>query len=216
MKGAGFKVRPFQKDVPDDNDFNAVLAYGGATAYVYVADRSSKKPDWSKPPRWQEDVLVAAEAFHTHHTGIDLVLTRRPKPYEEDDDPFEVYVGSGQTMPVDAYLAANPHPSYIRVDERLRDLAAGKHGERAGDIMLIAQNGNVAETKDRYYFAGLYHSWHGSPAEQDSAIPLIVAHPTEPIGPISTWLSTILGNKPSQQKVADILLGLRESAWKKH
>lgn len=215
LEGAGFKVRPFRRDVPDDDDFNAVLAYGGATAYVYVADRSTRKPDWAKPPRWQEDVLPVADAFLAHREGIDLVLTRHPKPHDEVDDPFEVYLGEGKTMPVDAYLAANPHPAYVRVEDRIRDLSAGRYGERAGDVMLLARNGDLTTPNERYYFASLYHSWHGSPSERDSEIPLIVAHPTEPIAPIAAWMSTVLGNRPSQQRVTDVLVGLRERAWKK-
>jgi hypothetical protein len=215
LRGAGFKVRPFRREVPDDDDFNAVLAYGGATAYVYVADRSTKKPDWSKPPRWQEDVVPVADAFLQHNEGIDLVLTRHPKPHDEIDDCLEVYLGNGKTMPVDAYLAANPHPAYVRVEERIRDLSAGRYGERAGDVMLLARNGDLTSAKDRYYFAGLYHSWHGSPSDRDSSIPLIVAHPTEPIAPVAAWLETVLGNRPSQQRVTDVLVGLRERAWKK-
>ena len=48
-------------------------------------------------------------------------------------------------MPVTDYLTSNAHPSYMMTDQRLHDLAVGKHGERAGDIMLIAANGDIAE-----------------------------------------------------------------------
>lgn len=41
LRGAGFRPRPFQLEIRDDHDFNAVLAYQGGMAYVYVADRST-------------------------------------------------------------------------------------------------------------------------------------------------------------------------------
>jgi hypothetical protein len=75
---------------------------------------------------------------------LDLILTRRPKPYAERDLPFEVYIGDGKTMPVGAYFQEHPHPKYIATEARLRDLAVGVRGERAGDIMLLAHNGENA------------------------------------------------------------------------
>ena len=149
LRRIGFRVRPFERNVPAAHDFSAVLAYGGAMAYVYLADRSrcpSEKQacDWKLPPRYEEDVLAAAEAFHKNDEdgsivppmrgALDMILTRRPKPYAEVDAPFEVYVGAGKTVPVGAWLEAHPHPTYIALDARLRDLAVGVHGERAGDI----------------------------------------------------------------------------------
>jgi hypothetical protein len=80
--------------------------------------------------------------------------------------------------------------------------------------MLLAHNGDRDTPRERFYFATPYRSWHGSPSRLDSEIPLIVAHPTEPIAPVAQWIARTLGDAPYQQKVADILLGLRESAWK--
>lgn len=37
LKRSGFRVRPFSRNVSEKDDFSAVLAYGGATAYVYLA-----------------------------------------------------------------------------------------------------------------------------------------------------------------------------------
>jgi predicted AlkP superfamily pyrophosphatase or phosphodiesterase len=65
LADAGFRVRTLARTVDDDDPFSAVLAYGGATAYVYLADRS-KCPwpkdvcPWRLPPRYEEDVLPAA------------------------------------------------------------------------------------------------------------------------------------------------------------
>ena len=224
LERAGFRPRPFKLDVPDDDDFDSVLAYQGAMAFVYLADRSicpkkKQRCDYSRPPRFDEDVLVAAEAFfRTTHDGkyvpkmkgtLDMVLTRRPRPFEEKDLPFEVYVGGGRLVPVKEYLAANPHPTYVDVDERLRDLAEGRLGERAGDVLLIANNGNRDRPEQRYYFSFRYHSWHGSPSRQDSEVPLIVAHPHKTTEELAKIVKHALGARPYQQKVTDLLLALR-------
>ena len=221
---AGFRVRPLRMKVAADDDFDAVFTAGGATAFVYLADRSrcaSKKTvcDWKRAPRYVEDVLPAADAyFRASEDGtlvpglkgtLDLVLTRRPRPYAEEDLPFEVYVGGGRTVPVEAYLAAHPHPSYIDVPGRLRDLAVGPRGERAGDVMLLAHNGDRATPDERFYFAALYRSWHGTPSRGDSEIPLIVAHPRATANEVRARVERVLGHEPRQQKLTDLLIDLR-------
>jgi hypothetical protein len=128
------------------------------------------------------------------------------------DGPFEVYVGAGKTMPVDAWLKDHPHPTYVSVDARLRDLAVGVHGERAGDILLLAHNGDREEVKERYYFAFPYHSWHGSPSKRDSELPFIVANKARSASAIGAWVTKVLGERPFQQKTTDVLLGLRAGA----
>jgi hypothetical protein len=138
-----------------------------------------------------------------------LILTRKPKPFAEKDAPFEVYVGDRHSMPIAAYLRAHPHPTYVELEARLNDLAAGSRGERAGDIMLIAHNGDREIPDERYYFASEYRSWHGSPSRQDSEVPFIVANPRFAEEQIHQRVSGILGASPRQQKVADVLLDLR-------
>jgi hypothetical protein len=225
VRKAGYRLRPFKLNVAKDHDFNAVFASGGAMAYVYVADRSMcpKEKDvcnWQRPPRYEEDVIPMAEAFYRNNEDgslvpamkgtLDLILTRRPKPYLDVDLPFEVYVGNGKTVPVGEYLAAHPHPTYVAVEQRLRDLAVGKHGERAGDVLLLAHNGDRATPDERYYFAARYRSWHGSPSRQDSEVPFIVAHPHRDSASLRAQVERILGPEPRQQKVTDVLLELRE------
>jgi hypothetical protein len=227
LRRSGFRVRPFERSVSDKHNFSSVLAYGGAMAYVYLADRSgcpSEKDvcDWKQPPRYEEDVLAAAEAFHKNNEDgsivpamrgtLDVILTRRPKPYLQVDAPFEVYVGGGKTVPVEAWLKEHPHPTYVSFDARLRDLGVALHGERAGDVLLIARNGDRDKPEERYYFAAPYRSWHGSPSKQDSEIPLIVASSAHSSAAIGAWIKGILGDRPFQQKVTDILLGLRAGA----
>jgi predicted AlkP superfamily pyrophosphatase or phosphodiesterase len=223
---AGFRVRPFELDVAEDADFQAVLAYQGAMAYVYVADRSTcaqpgQPCDWTRPPRFREDVLRVADAFHRNNEDgglvralrgtLDLVLARRPRPLGSTTLPFEVYVGGGRLVPVERYLREHPHPTYVALASRLRDLAVGPHGDRAGDVILVAHNGDRTRPEDRYYFATRYRSWHGSPSRKDSEIPLIVAHPRLSAETIAAAVRPRHGSYTRQQDVADILLDLRES-----
>lgn len=224
LRKAGFRVRPFELDVPAAADFDTVLAYQGALAYVYVADRSTcpdagRPCDWARPPRYRDDVLRVAEAFHQNdHDGalvpamrgaLDMVLVRRPRPVAEDDLPFEVYLGAGRTTSIEAYLRAHPHPTYVDLPARLRDLAVGPHGERAGDVLLLAHNGDRARPEDRFYFAGRYRSWHGSPSRQDSEIPLIVANPKLGADRIDALVRAVLGPAPRQQRLTNLLLTIR-------
>ena len=224
MRNAGYQLRPFQREVPKTTRFDAVWVAGGATAYVYLADRStcgqgSELCDWTKPPRFEEDVVPLAEAFYRASkdgTGmpgmkgaIDMVLTREPVAFDEIDAPFEVYVGSGRTMPIGAYLAKHPHPSYLDVETRLADLATGIRGERAGDIMLLATNGEKDSPEERYYFADPYCSWHGSPSRRDSELPFIVAHRHKTARAIKTILNRQFGEKVYPESIANALLGLR-------
>jgi hypothetical protein len=224
MQRAGYRVRPFAIDVDKDKVFDSVWVAGGAAAYVYVADRSTctgekTRCDWSKPPRYEEDVLPLADAFfRADATGelvpqlkgtLDLVLTRRPRPHEEVDLPFEVYIGGGRTIALDTFLSTHPHPTYVELAPRLRDLGVGVRGERAGDVLLFAHNGDRERPDERFYFAAPYRSWHGSPSRRDSEVPLIVAHARLDAATIARRLDRHLAERPFQQKVTDVLLDLR-------
>ena len=224
LEKAGFRLRPFALEVDDDDDFQAVFTAGGAMAYVYLADCSRcAAPDsvcsWALPPRFEEDVLVAAEAFHRANTvgahvpamkgTIDLILTRRPKPYREVDAPFEVYAGDGKLVPISEWLGTHPHPTYVALEARMRDLGVGPRGERAGDIVLIANNGNRDTPAERFYFASPYRSWHGSPSRKDSEVPLIVANRRFDATAIGERVNAVLGPTPRQERVTDLLLDLR-------
>ena len=223
LHGLGWKTRPFKHAVSAGDPYNAVLAYGGAMAFVYLADRSrctgERACAWDAPPRYREDVLAVAEGYlGASETGalapgmrgaLDMIFVRVPRPVADIDLPFEVYLGDGKTQPIDAYLAAHPHPTYVDVARRMAELAVGRHGERAGDVLLLAHNGDRDRPEDRYYFAKPFRSWHGSPSRQDSEIPLIVAHPTMTAAAIHTWLDRWLADRPYQRKLTDILLALR-------
>jgi len=186
---AGFRVRPAQLKVDERDPFSAVVAYGGALAYVYVADRSTcpgmEGPpcDWSRAPR-PEDVQSVADAFfrasrdpkHGMHATLDMILAPR-NAARRDAGGIVVYAGDGKWEALGAHLLSNPRKEYVEVEERLNALVDGPAGHHAGDVILVARNGNEERVSDRYYFAGLYRSWHGSPSRRDSEVPFVVAHP---------------------------------------
>lgn len=215
VAAAGYRLRPFEVQVDDGHDFDAVLAYGGAMAYVYVADRSTcpeagTRCDWSRPPRFAEDVVPLAEAFHAAsargegvpalHNTLDMVLVRRRM-----GAPLRVYVGGGRTASIGAHLEEHPRAGYVDLEERLRDLAVGPNGHHAGDIVLLARNGNEDVREHRYYFASLYHSWHGSPSRRDSEIPLILAHPRRTSRELAATLRDATGERTDATEIVALL-----------
>jgi hypothetical protein len=226
LAGAGFRLRPFQLDVAADADFDAVLAYQGPLAYLYVADRSTCPKagtacDWKKPPRYEADVLRAAQAFYdANRTGryaphmkgsLDMILTRRPRPYAEDDVPFQVYVGGGRLVPVKQYLAKHPRNTWVDFESRLRDLAVGRYGERAGDVVLLARNGDGPGPEGRYYFSvSKQESVHGSPSRQDADVVMILAHSGKTPEELEETAKSVLGPHPRSRQVTDLVLRLRD------
>ena len=94
VKAAGFRPRKFVLNPgKNEQDYQAALAYQGAIAYVYLADRSTcPNPgmtcDWKRPPRYRQDVLPVARAFYnSNKTGrpvqsmkdtLDLIFARVP------------------------------------------------------------------------------------------------------------------------------------------
>ncbi|MDO9019496.1 MAG: alkaline phosphatase family protein [Deltaproteobacteria bacterium] len=226
LRRAGFRLRPFELEVPAETPFDAVLAYQGAMAFVYLADRTRCPGGvcaWSEPPRYREDVLAAAEAFHRANAGtgpvaamrgtLDLILVRQPAPIADDDRPFEVYLGGGRTESIEDHLRTHPHPDYVTFASRMRDLAVGPRGERAGDVLLLAHNGDRPRPEDRYYFAHEYRSWHGSPSRADSELPFIVAQRHRSPAALAALVRDALGadRAPTQDRVADVLLALRRA-----
>jgi type I phosphodiesterase/nucleotide pyrophosphatase len=191
LKKSGFRVRKPLLTLPNlDTDFQAVFAYQGFMAYVYLADRSTcaeehQPCDWPRPPRFKEDVLPALEAFYkANHDGeivpelkgtIDLIFSREPAPTNQAARPFQIFDGQ-RLVPIGEYLKRNPRPDLIDLERRMQWLGAGPYGHRAGDILLLAKACTQVPIEQRFYFASIaHHTWHGSACEQDSRIPFILA-----------------------------------------
>jgi len=191
LKRSGYRVRkPLLTLGELDTDYQAVLAYQGFMAYVYLADRSTCEQehqpcDWPKPPRFKEDVLPALQAFDkANRSGelvpelkgtIDLIFGREPAPTNQAAKPFQIFDGQ-KLVPIGDYLNRNPRPDLIDLERRMQWLGAGPYGHRAGDILLLAKACTQLPIEQRFYFASVsHHTWHGSACEQDSRIPFILA-----------------------------------------
>ncbi|MEM9695924.1 MAG: alkaline phosphatase family protein [Myxococcota bacterium] len=225
LERLGFTMRPLQVGVADGS-YSAAIAYQGAMAYVYLADRSSCDPtcDWTRPPRLEEDVLRVAEGFYRASAEgkyvpamkgtLDLVLARASPPAGETANDFRVFDGQ-RLVDSDDFLQAHPRPKLLRLRERLHRLAAGPHGHLAGDVLLMARSGGDLPIEDRFYFSGPYHSWHGSPKASDSHIPVLVAHPSRSATDIRPRVIRLLGPAEggwhSQRGLTPLVVGLMRS-----
>jgi hypothetical protein len=189
VSDAGFRVRKPKLTLADnEQDYQAVLAYQGFVAYVYLADRSTCRAsgshcDWIKPPRFRQDVMPVVRAFDkANRTGhpisrlkgtIDLVFARVPTAAGARASPFEIFDGR-RLVPIGQYLKAHPRPDLIDLKERMDWLSAGPYGNRAGDVLLLSHSGAVP-IEQRYYFASESHyTWHGSADASDSYVPLVL------------------------------------------
>jgi hypothetical protein len=223
LRQAGFRVRPFHLEVKDsERDYQAVVAYQGAMAYVYLADRSAcpnpgARCDWRRPPRFAEDVLPVVRAFDAaNRTGagvsqlrgtIDLIFAREPRPFGVDAAPFQVWDGE-KLVPVGEYLREHPRPDLLDLERRMDGLSAGPYGNHAGDVLLLARTGLQHPIEERFYFSGVYHSWHGSPTDEDSRIPLILAQPGGDGRRLRALVGRAAGEHPTQLDVTRLVLAL--------
>jgi Type I phosphodiesterase / nucleotide pyrophosphatase len=223
LRDAGFRVRALKLELDDDEqDYQATVAYQGAFAYVYLADRSTcpgpgDRCDWKRAPRLEQDVLPVARAYYeAGRTGaglpalrgtLDLVFARPPRAPGQDALPFQVWDGT-RLVPIAEYLAAHPRPELLDLERRLAGLAAGPYGHRAGDVLLLARTGLHLPPGQRYYFSGRYHSWHGSPTRQDSEIPLVVVQSGLGGAEIRARVQRAAGEHPDQLGITPLLLDL--------
>lgn len=193
---------------------DTVIAYQSGAAFIYLADRSTCGDGgcrWDIPPRYDEDVLAAAEAIHRAARDggpladrVDLVLVREPVPFEQEDRPFVVYREGGETISPTKHLAATAteDPRTVALAERLQHLAVGRYGERAGDVLVVAHMGDHPD--DRYYFAKPYASTHGSAVGTDSYVPFVVAHPERSSAQLRNTLRAILGERAHLHELAPL------------
>lgn len=225
IKQMGFRLRKFVLDPAENElDYQATVAYQGAIAYVYLADRSicpaeGYRCDWRRPPRLQEDVMPVVRAFYeVNKTGnpipelkgtLDLIFAREPRPPGRDALPFQIFDGK-KLVPISAYLARHPRPDLLQLEKRMEWLGAGPYGHRAGDILLLARSGLERPIEERFYFSGPYHSWHGSPETQDSHIPFILARKGEAGEKLQARVQAIVGKSPSQLHVVPLVRALLE------
>jgi len=209
----GFRLRKFVlHPAESEQDYQAVVAYQGAMAYIYLADRSTcpakgDRCDWQRPPRLEADVMPVVHAFYTVNTTgepipqlketLDLIFARPPRPPGHDALPFQIFDGQ-RLVAIADYLAQHPRPDLLQLETRTRQLSAGLYGHRAGDILLLARSGLERPIEERFYFSGPYHSQHGSPTAQDSHIPLIIARQGDTGQRLQAIVQAVVGTHPSQ------------------
>ena len=221
---SGFRVRrPLLTLGALDRDYQAVLAYQGFTSYVYLADRSTcpnehDACDWTKPPRFREDVMPVVTAFHeANRTGspapelkgtIDLIFAREPVVAGRNAKPYEIFDGQ-KLVPIRDYLRAHPRPDLVHLEERMNGLSAGPHGNRAGDILLLARACTNLPIEARHFFSAASHyTWHGSACEADSHIPFILAQQGGAGERLRTLMRKTVGDSPSQMALTPLVRAL--------
>ncbi|HVO94491.1 MAG TPA: alkaline phosphatase family protein, partial [Terriglobales bacterium] len=224
LKRSGFRVRKPLLTLPNlDTDFQAVFAYQGFMAYVYLADRSTcpqehEACEWARPPRYKEDVLPALEAFDkANQRGeivpelkgtIDLIFSREPAAPNQAAKPFQIFDGE-KLVPIGEYLKRNRRQDLIDLEKRMQWLGAGPYGNRAGDILLLAKACTQLPIEQRFYFASVsHHTWHGSACEQDSHIPFILAQAEGSGERMRALMQKFAGNVPTQLGLVPLLRGL--------
>ena len=221
---SGFRVRrPLVTLGGLDKDYQAVLAYQGFMAYVYLADRSTCPNehdlcDWNKPPRFKEDVMAVARAFYdANRTGglvpklkgtIDLILARDPVSGDRNARPYEIFDGQ-KLVSIRNYLREHPRPDLVRLEERMNWLSAGPYGNRAGDILLLARACANLPIQDRYFFSAVSHyTWHGSACEMDGHIPFILAQAGGSGERLRATMRKIAGDSPSEMALTPLVRAL--------
>jgi len=221
---AGFRVRQARLILPNaDKDYQAVLAYQGFMAYIYLADRSTcphedDQCDWKKPARFEEDVIPVLKTIYRSNTKgrpvaklkgtIDLIFARPGVPGGQNALPYMVFDGD-DLVPIHDYLQAHPRPDLVDLEQRMNWLSAGPYGNRAGDILLLARACMNIPIQDRYFFAGITHyTWHGSACEQDSHIPFILAKPKETGADLRSIMSDFGGDAPSERELTPLVRAL--------
>lgn len=221
---AGFRVRRADLILPSaDDDYQAVLAYQGFMAYIYLADRSTcphedDRCNWKAPPRFEEDVIPVLKSFYRSNTTgrpvaklkgtLDLIFSRPGVPAGQNALPYMVFDGE-DLVPLREYLRAHPRPDLVNLEPRMNWLSAGPYGNRAGDILLLPRACMNVPIESRYYFAGMTHyTWHGSACEQDGHIPFILAKPNATGEEMRAIMSDFGGDSPSERQLTPLVRAL--------
>ncbi len=223
LNNAGYRTRPFVLNPSSvDQNYQAAFAYEDSIAYLYLADRSTcpdhfDKCDWTKPPRFKPDVMPAVRAFYeANKTGkgaprlkgtLEMILARRPGLEDGVTREYRVYDGR-RLVELEDYVEDHPEIDLLDIDRRMKWLSVGPHGNRAGDVLLMARTGLKVPIEKRYYFAHLFHSVHGSGSEQDSHIPLILSHQSCGGRTLRRAMIDVMGERPTQLKFTPLVLKL--------
>jgi hypothetical protein len=220
LRELGFRPRPFALNpAPAQQDYQAVVAYQGVVAYIYLADRSLCREKgtqclWGRPPRFKGDVMPVVRAlYRSGQFGdpipqlkgkLDLIFAREPAVPGQNARPFDIFDGKN-LLPIPTYLARHPRPDLIQLDRRMQWLGAGPHGDRAGDIVVLPHFSIKDPIEQRYYFGPKYYSQHGSPSLQDSHIAFALARTTLSGKQLRAIAQPALDAEPTQLDVVPLI-----------
>lgn len=205
-------------DIPgEDPNVDAVVGLNGGLAQVYLRHQQD---EWHVPPRYEEDVLRVAQAFHELTTEgryrselqntLELILVRNA---EQDgwQGEYQAYNGAGITRPFEEWLESHPELPYVDAVNRVR-LASSS---MSGDIIL------AAKAQDGIYFGGEgLKGVHGSLHADDSLAVLSFALPgaiQNEIGTLTEEVNNLINQRCESEGnrrpgIADMAFVLR-SLW---
>jgi len=177
-------------DLPgEDPACDAVMGLNGGLAHVYLQHRAAR---WANPPRYTDDVLPVAEAFHQMNKSgkyeeslrgsLDLILVRDAER-EGWQGEYRIYLGGGQTQPFGDYLAAHPELGYADPANRIRLAASALTGD-----LILAANGRAG-----YYFGAPTTGVHGGLLPAESEAVLTFAYPGGSSQEIARLRETVAG-----------------------
>jgi hypothetical protein len=204
-------------DLPgEDPNVDALVGLNGGLAQVYLRHRQG---EWSAMPRFEEDVLPVAQAFHEMNESgkyrqelqgtLELILVKNAEGAGSWEAGYQAYLGGGQTQPLDDWLREHPDLPYADPANRLRWAASSM----SGDLILVARAG------EGYYFGkpGL-KGVHGSLHQGDSAAVLSFALPSgtpSEVDRLREGVDRVIGERCAaegdrQPSIADMAPVLRE------
>jgi hypothetical protein len=220
LREQGFRPRPFALNpAPGQQDYQAVVAYQGVVAYIYLADRSlcrekGKQCVWGRPARFKEDEMPVVRAlYRSGQFGdpiprlkgkLDIIFAREPAVPGQNEPPFDIFDGKN-LLPISTYLANHPRPDLIQLDRRMKWLGAGPHGDRAGDIVVLPHFSIKDPIEQRYYFGPKYYSEHGSPSLQDGHIPFVLARTSFSGNRLRALTKPTIDAEPTQLDVVPLI-----------
>jgi hypothetical protein len=161
LDGAGFKK-------------NYVVAVNGGMAHIYLRNRSTS--NWSDSPRFDKDVIPAAEALCSRIDDSRLwkILVRA------DDGEYKVYNASKKESE-DKEVCKTIGTMELSQDQDLGspdnlniiELVDGLNSERSGDILILLQPSSYFEHGDLLRWGK--KADHGSLHEGGLRIPIVLA-----------------------------------------
>jgi len=161
--GGGFRL--FNRKTVRHDDTAVICTEAGA-AQVHLMNRETRR--WADQPRFEEDLIPAAQAFEKFKTGhlpfVDIILIRR-----EFDADYEVYE-NGRLLKLEEYFSGKDslYPDAVR---RIR----GVNCKRSGDLTVL-----VDYSKGYYFGDKVKAGEHGGLHTADSLIPFLLTGPGIP------------------------------------